>query len=90
VLLALVPQLIGHTAYNYALGFLSAAYVSVTVLGEPIVSTILALLFLRESPFPLQLLGGVFIFAALILSTREELRKTNEKPKRKVDEANSL
>jgi drug/metabolite transporter (DMT)-like permease len=83
VLLALVPQLIGHTSYNYALGFLSAAYVSVTVLGEPVVSTILAALFLRETPLPVQLLGGVFIFAALILSTREELMKGAEKRKNK-------
>lgn len=81
-LLALVPQLIGHTSYNYALGFLSAAYVSVTVLGEPIVSTILAMLFLREMPLVLQLLGGLFIFAALVISTREELQKGTNKPKR--------
>jgi drug/metabolite transporter (DMT)-like permease len=79
-LLALIPQLIGHTAYNYALGFLSAAYVSITALGEPIVSTILAFFFLREAPLPVQLGGGLFIFAALLLSTREELQKKQPPP----------
>ncbi len=71
-LLALLPQLVGHTIYNYALGFLSAAFVSLTILGEPIGSAILAALFLGEPPQPLQVVGGLFIFAALILATRAE------------------
>jgi drug/metabolite transporter (DMT)-like permease len=41
VLLALVPQLIGHTAFNWTLRFLSPATVSVLILGEPIGATIL-------------------------------------------------
>ncbi len=80
ILLALVPQLIGHTSYNYALGFLSAAYVSLTVLGEPIGSTILATLLLGERPQPLQLVGGVFILGALILASQEESRRTADQP----------
>jgi drug/metabolite transporter (DMT)-like permease len=44
IFMALFPQLIGHSSYNYALGYLSAAYVSLTILGEPIGSTILAAL----------------------------------------------
>lgn len=72
ILLALVPQLIGHTSYNYALGFLSAAYVSLTVLGEPVGSTLLAVLLLGERPQPLQLVGGLFILAALLVASQEE------------------
>ena len=34
--LALIPQLLGHTSYNWALGYLPAAYVSIALLGEPI------------------------------------------------------
>jgi drug/metabolite transporter (DMT)-like permease len=75
ILLALVPQLIGHTAYNYALGYVSAAYVGVISLGEPIFGAILAFLFLQEVPKPLQLVGSAVIFAALLLSTRAELSK---------------
>lgn len=87
ILLALVPQLIGHTAYNYALGFLSAAYVSITVLGEPIVATLLAMLLLNESPFLLQLVGGAFIFAALIFSTRDEMQKARLKHEKRKNDA---
>ena len=71
-LLALFPQLIGHSAYNYALGYLSAAYVSLTVLGEPISSAILAALFLGEQPGALQLIGSVLIMLALMIASREE------------------
>jgi drug/metabolite transporter (DMT)-like permease len=48
--LALVPQLLGHSSFNWALGYLSAAFVSVTLLGEPIGSTILAYTLLEEFP----------------------------------------
>ncbi len=82
-LLALLPQLVGHSSYNYALGYLSAAYVSLTVLGEPIGSTILAALFLKEIPkpilvgqveIPVQLVGGALILLALVIASREEAR----------------
>lgn len=73
ILLALLPQLIGHTAYNYALGHLSAAFVSLSVLGEPIGSTLLAIVLLSERPNAVQLFGSLFIFAALIVASRAEV-----------------
>jgi drug/metabolite transporter (DMT)-like permease len=80
-LTGLVPQLIGHSSYNFALGHLSAAYVSLTVLGEPVFSTLLAALFLAEplkDPLrdPSQLLGGALILVALFVASREEARLT--------------
>jgi drug/metabolite transporter (DMT)-like permease len=78
-LTALVPQLIGHSSYNFALGHLSAAYVSLIVLGEPIFSTLLAALFLSEplkDPLrdPSQILGGALILIALFVASHEEAR----------------
>jgi drug/metabolite transporter (DMT)-like permease len=77
-LLALFPQLIGHSAYNYALGHLSAAYVSLTTLGEPIGSTILAAVFLSELPGTLQLVGSVLIMLALVIASREEAQAARQ------------
>jgi drug/metabolite transporter (DMT)-like permease len=77
-MIGLIPQLIGHSAYNYALGYLSAAYVSLTLLAEPIGSTILARLLLSESPMPLQVIGGALILLALIIASREETRSTRQ------------
>ena len=59
--LAIFPQLLGHSSYNWALGYLSAAYVSIALLGEPIGSTILAYILLDETPTLLKLFGGALI-----------------------------
>ncbi len=70
VLLALVPQLIGHSTFNWALRYLSAAYVSITLLGEPIGSTILAYFLLKETPSTLKLFGAILILAGIYLASR--------------------
>lgn len=74
VLLALVPQLIGHSTFNWALGYLSAAYVSITLLGEPIGSTILAYLLLRETPTAMKVVGGALILCGIAIAS---LRQNN-------------
>ncbi len=68
--LALIPQLLGHTTYNYALAYLSAAYVSVTALGEPVGSSILAYFLLSETPSALKLAGAVLILAGIYIATQ--------------------
>ncbi len=69
LLLALAPQLIGHSSYNWALKFLPAALVSVTTLGEPIASAILAYFLLQESPTALTLMGGLLILVGIYVSS---------------------
>ncbi|MEW5873321.1 MAG: DMT family transporter [Chloroflexota bacterium] len=72
VLLALVPQLIGHSTYNWALEYLSAAYVSIALLGEPIGSTVLAYFFLQETPAPIKIFGAILILAGIYVASRGE------------------
>ncbi len=72
VLLAVVPQLLGHSALNWALRYLSAPFVSVTILGEPVLSTLLAIPFLGEWPGPVRVLGGAVTLAGVYLAVREE------------------
>ncbi len=69
-LLALAPQLIGHSAFNWALRYLSAIYVSVTILGEPVGSTILAWLILGQAPKPLVAAGGALILGGILLASK--------------------
>jgi len=71
LLMGLVPQLIGHSSFNYALGYLPAAYVSLVVLGEPIGSGLLAIVFLNEWPVPLQLAGSALILAGIGAASRQ-------------------
>jgi drug/metabolite transporter (DMT)-like permease len=75
VLLALVPQLIGHSTYNWALGYLSAAYVSIAMLGEPIGSTILAYVLLDETPSGLKIFGAILILIGIYVASRSEVRR---------------
>jgi drug/metabolite transporter (DMT)-like permease len=74
VLLALVPQLIGHTAVNRSLGHLPAIVVSLAVLGEPVGATILAAVFLDEDPTLLQLCGGLLVLAGVAVGVRGDVR----------------
>jgi drug/metabolite transporter (DMT)-like permease len=69
-LLAAIPQLIGHSTYNWALRYLPAAFVAVTTLGEPIGSAILAFLFLNETPTIAILVGGVLILLGIYFAAR--------------------
>ncbi|HLZ70128.1 MAG TPA: DMT family transporter [Dehalococcoidia bacterium] len=73
VLLALVPQLLGHSSLNWALGYLSAPFVAIAVLGEPVIATVLAALFLGELPGPLRIAGGIVVLAGVYLGLRAEL-----------------
>jgi len=70
--LAIVPQLIGHSSFNWALKYLSAAYISVALLGEPIGSSLLAYFFLTETPSIVEIFGGLLILIGIYLTSRAE------------------
>jgi drug/metabolite transporter (DMT)-like permease len=71
-LLALIPQLIGHTTFNWALKYLPASMVSITILGEPVGSTILAYFILSEGLTPSKVIGGILIFAGILIALRRK------------------
>ena len=71
-LLAVFPQLIGHSTYNWALRYLPAAFVAVTTLGEPIGSAILAYFLLQETPTLAVITGGALILLGIYLAARSE------------------
>jgi drug/metabolite transporter (DMT)-like permease len=74
VLLALIPQLIGHSSFNWALRYFSAAFVAVSLLGEPIGSTILAYFFLDEVPTPLKTFGAILILVGILVASLRQNR----------------
>jgi drug/metabolite transporter (DMT)-like permease len=71
-LLALVPQLFGHSIFNWALKYLPASFVSVTLLGEPVGSTILAYFIFQEQPGWIKIGGAVLILAGIWLTANAE------------------
>lgn len=72
VLLALGPQLVGHTTFNWALRYVSAAAVAVVTLGEPVGAMILAYIFLREGLTWTGALGSVLVLLAIYLAKGTE------------------
>lgn len=78
VALALVPQLIGHTALNRSLGYLPAVSVTVAVLGEPVGATILGILFLDETPSVVQALGGLLVLLGVYVGLRGSMRSPRQ------------
>jgi drug/metabolite transporter (DMT)-like permease len=68
--LGLVTQVLGHLAVNYALGYLPASVVSPTMLGQPVVTAILAGLLLGEAFSAWQILGGISVLAGMYLVHR--------------------
>ncbi|MGW8224172.1 MAG: DMT family transporter [Anaerolineales bacterium] len=79
ILLALVPQILGHSSFNWALGYLSAAFVSITLLGEPIGSAVLAYILLDEIPTMLKMIGAILILVGIYIASRGETkRKSSE------------
>jgi drug/metabolite transporter (DMT)-like permease len=75
--LALGPQLLGHTAFNWSLRYLSATFVTVALLGEPIGSALLALALFGETFQPLQLAGFVLLLAGIAVAARAEARASD-------------
>ena len=72
VLLALVPQLIGHTTFNWALKYLPASVIAIATLGEPMGSTLLAYLILGEGLTIWKVIGGMSIFAGILIALRKK------------------
>lgn len=82
VLLALVPQLVGHSLLNWSLRYLSAPFVSVAVLGEPVISTALAVPLLGEYPGLLRIVGGAITLGGVYLAVREESAQARRRAER--------
>jgi len=66
--LALVPMIFGHTVYNWALRYVSAPVVSISLLGEPVGASILAYLVLGEQPGGWVVAGGVVTLLGILVS----------------------
>jgi drug/metabolite transporter (DMT)-like permease len=68
LLLALIPQLLGHSIFNWALKYLPASFVSITLLGEPIGSTVLAFFLFQETPGWFKVGGAIMLLAGIWLA----------------------
>ncbi|MCX7942934.1 MAG: DMT family transporter [Deltaproteobacteria bacterium] len=66
--LAIVPQLLGHNAFNWALKYLSSTNVAMLILFEPIGATILSYLMFGYIPSFNEVIGSIFILIGILIS----------------------
>lgn len=74
--LAIGPMLLGHTGMNWALKYLPAYVVNLTVLGEPVGATLLGALIpsIRQIPTANTLVGGAIVLGGVLIASRETTR----------------
>ena len=75
--MAIIPQLIGHGSFNYAVKYFPAALLGLLSLSEPIVSSALALALFGEVPGALALVGMVVVLASIVVVFAPRLRKSS-------------
>jgi len=71
--LALGPQIVGHSTLNWALRYLSATFVAIITLAEPVGSGILAYLLLGEAITWSTAIGAAMVLAGIYIASRAEL-----------------
>jgi drug/metabolite transporter (DMT)-like permease len=86
--MAVGPGLFGHTVINWALAHVESSVVSVSLLGEPVVSTVLAVLLLPDQiPSLLTIAGGSVVLLGIYVTTTA---RTGERSETDSDAASSL
>jgi drug/metabolite transporter (DMT)-like permease len=68
LLLAIFPQLLAHSTYNWALKYLPATSVSLSLLGEPVAAAVLAYFILGESLPSLRWISAVVVLVGIAIA----------------------
>ena len=68
--LAFFCTILGHSILNWALKFLPTASVSISVLGEPVIASVLAFFIFKESLTLQQLFGSILILNGIFYFVR--------------------
>jgi drug/metabolite transporter (DMT)-like permease len=77
---ALISQTLGYLAMSYALGHLPASIVSPTMIGQPVLTTILAIPLLHEIPAGWQVAGGIIVLIGILLVHLSHNQQTETGP----------
>lgn len=67
VMLAIVPNLLGHTLFNWSLKYVSTNVISIAILFEPVGAAILAFYIFNEYLISTQIIGGLIVIVGILL-----------------------
>ncbi|MBI3653961.1 MAG: DMT family transporter [Acidobacteria bacterium] len=68
--LAIVPTILGHTVFNWAIKHVAPATISLAFLGEPVVAAILAYVIFGQRPPAATFIGGALVLGGIYLTMR--------------------
>ncbi len=80
VLLALGPQVVGHTLFNFLLRDLDPTVIAVAIMGEPVGATLLALGLFGEIPPVGAILGGALLLVGIFVAVSAQSRRAVDAP----------
>jgi len=78
LLLALGPTLIGHSVLNLSIRYVPATIVSLAILGEPIMTTVLAMIILKETLTTATIIGGSLILYGIFKAINSNQRQSKK------------
>lgn len=67
LLLAIIPNLLGHTLFNWSIKWVSANVISIAILFEPIGAALLAIYIFGEKLMAIQIIGGIIVIIGIML-----------------------
>lgn len=73
ICMALFAQVMGHTSYNYALKWFSANLIAISLLGEPVLASLMGWLFFKEGLTLLKIMGGALILGGIYIAAMAEV-----------------
>lgn len=79
ILLAIIPNLLGHTLFNWSLKWVSTNVLSIAILFEPVGAAILAYYIFEEKLIATQIVGGLIVLAGIILFVVDDRKFTRRK-----------
>jgi len=70
-----VPQIMGHTVFNYLLRYMDPTVVAIAIMGEPVGATLLAFAFYDEVPPWTVVVGGAIVLAGIYVAIAAQGRR---------------
>ena len=67
VMLAIVPNLLGHTLFNWSLKWVSTNTISIAILFEPVGAAVLAFFIFNENLILSQVIGGIIVILGIVM-----------------------
>lgn len=68
VMMALFPQLVGHTSFNWAVRWISPTLITLVILGEPIAASLFGYIFFGEIPGIQVVLGSIVLLSGVVVA----------------------